>query len=82
MLPLTYNPKDNIRYSVIYMTDGFMHFPMTVPNLIQEKIPDAQGKVKLPSVILFGTSHSIDSTSLTLRLTASLPYRGKFRVLY
>ncbi|MDP5209894.1 alpha/beta hydrolase [Microbulbifer sp. 2205BS26-8] len=79
LLPLTYNPEANTRYPVIYMTDGFMHFPMTAPNLIQEQIPDARGKAKIPPVILVGISHPTDSSSLRMRLTDFTPVPGEIQ---
>ncbi|WP_226647878.1 alpha/beta hydrolase [Microbulbifer variabilis] len=77
LLPLSYNPEDNKRYPVVYMTDGFMHFPMVAPNLIQEQIPDDRGKAKLPPVILVGISHPIDSNNFALRLTDFTPVPGE-----
>ncbi|MFA0812548.1 alpha/beta hydrolase [Microbulbifer epialgicus] len=79
MLPLSYNPEDSTRYPVVYMTDGFMHFPMVAPNLIQEQIPDEHGNTKLPPVILVGISHPIDSANFTLRLTDFTPVPGEIK---
>ncbi|WP_444898670.1 alpha/beta hydrolase [Microbulbifer sp. VAAC004] len=79
LLPLSFNPEDNTRYPVIYMTDGYMNFPMVAPNLIHEQVPDEQGNTKLPPVILVGISHPLDSSNFTLRLTDFTPVPGEIR---
>ncbi|WP_444944656.1 alpha/beta hydrolase [Microbulbifer sp. SSSA002] len=76
MLPLSYSPENADRYPVIYMTDGFLHFPMTAPNLIQEQVPDEFGNVKVPAVILVGISHAFDHRNLSQRVVDFTPVSG------
>ncbi|WNZ57793.1 alpha/beta hydrolase-fold protein [Microbulbifer sp. MKSA007] len=76
MLPLSYTPENTDRYPVIYMTDGFLHFPMTAPNLLQEQVPDEFGNVKMPPVILVGISHAFDSPNFAQRVMDFTPVPG------
>ncbi|MCO1336854.1 alpha/beta hydrolase-fold protein [Microbulbifer sp. OS29] len=76
MLPLSYTPENNDHYPVIYMTDGFLHFPMTAPNLLQEQVPDELGNAKMPPVILVGISHAFDNQDFSQRVMDLTPVPG------
>lgn len=78
LLPPTFNPAQSDKYPVIYMTDGFLHFPMVGPNLLMEQALYEEGLGKIAPAILVGISYPFDNSDSSLRFTDLTPTAADF----